>query len=195
MTTSPMPQAGPAPAAADSHPEPVRTVDTAGCFDHSWRETRIIDRPVDRVYEALLQVAEWPLLLPHVQQIDVTYDDGQYQEFWMTVASQSGGPSVRVRSIRNCRFPQIEYFQPEPPRFLRHHAGIWRLAPHGDSAEPPACRVEVIHLWNLEPGTAAEMYPTDDGRSTAQRVEEVLASHARLTLSSWQSALSHGGMD
>lgn len=103
----------------------------------------------------------------------------------MTVASETDGSPLRVRSIRNCRDRQIEFFQPQPPRFLRHHAGIWRFLPHGDGA----CLVEVSHLWNLEPEVAAEVYPATAGRSTEQQVEDMLAGHSRLALASWQSVL------
>ena len=156
--------------------EPVRTVDAAGCFDHSCVETLTIDCPVDRVYEALFRVAEWPVHLPHVQQIDVIYDDGQYQEFWITEALETDGSPLRVRSVRNCRFRQIEFFQPQPQPFLRHHAGIWRFAPHGDDA----CALEVTHVWNLEPRIAATVYPPESGRSTSEQVKEMLAGHSRL---------------
>ncbi|MDQ8705992.1 hypothetical protein RCO28_26430 [Streptomyces sp. LHD-70] len=189
MTTSTMTGSRPEARAAVASPEPARTVDTADCFDFSCLETLIIDSPVDTVYDALFKVTEWPVHLPHVQQIDVSYDDGQYQEFWMTVASETDGSPLRVRSIRNCRYRQIEFFQPQPPRFLRHHAGIWRFIPQEGPEGADRTLVEVTHLWNLEPEIAAEVYPATPDRSTAVQVEEMLAGHSRLALASWQAVL------
>ncbi len=188
MTTSPMTESLPGSGAAEAVAQRARTVDSAGCFDFRCVETLTIEAPVDRVYEALFRVTEWPVHLPHVQEIDVAYDDGQYQEFWMTVASETDGSPLRVRSIRNCRYRQIEFFQPQPPRFLRHHAGIWRFLPQGADA----CLVEVSHLWNLEPRVAAEVYPATAASSTEQQVAEMLAGHSRLALASWRSVLGRG---
>lgn len=166
--------------------EPATTVDTAGCFDFSCLQTLDFALPVDRVYDALFRVEDWPVHLPHVQQIDVTYDDGRYQEFWMTVLSESDGAPLRVRSVRNCRPGVIEFFQPQPPRFLKHHAGIWRFTPRGDDS----CLVEVTHVWNLSPEVAAEVYPATAELSTEQQVEKMLAGHSELALASWARVLT-----
>ncbi|MEW9532348.1 SRPBCC family protein [Microbispora sp. NPDC049125] len=160
-----------------------------GTYDFRCVETLAIPRPVDRVYDALFRVTDWPRYLPHVEEIDVIYDDGQYQEFWMTVASETDGSPLRVRSIRNCRYRRIDFFQPLPPRFLRHHAGFWRFLPDSDGG----CLVEVSHLWNLEPVVAAEVYPPTAGESTEQQVEKMLAGHSRLALESWRKVLTAEG--
>lgn len=167
----------------------VHTVDTSGCFDFNCVETLTISCPVDRVYNALFKVSEWPQHLPHVQEIELTYDDGRYQEFWMTVASETDGSPLRVRSIRNCRHREIEFFQPQPPRFLRHHAGIWRFLPDGKGG----CTAEVTHLWNLEPRIAGEVYPATSDRSTEEQVADMLAGHSRLALASWRDVLAPEG--
>lgn len=185
MTTSPM-KDGP-PGAATAGGEPARTVDTSGCFDHSCVQTLSFDCPPERVYDALFRVAEWPEHLPHVQKMDILYDDGQYQEFWMTVRSETDGSPLKVRSIRNCRPGQIEFFQPVPPRFLRHHAGIWRFRAGDGEA---TCTVDVTHVWNLRPEVAAEVYPDSPERSTGQQVEDMLAGHSGTALRSWQRVLT-----
>lgn len=176
-------------AAATAASEAARmTIDTSPAFAHRCVRTAVIPAARDRVYQALFEVRAWQDLLPHVQRIEVRYDDGQYQEFMMTVRSDTDGEPLTVRSVRNCRVEDIEFFQPVPPRFLRHHGGIWRFFPEG----PEATRVEVTHVWNLLPDVAAEVFPPGENGSTEQQVEQMLGNHSELTLQGWQRVLSGG---
>jgi hypothetical protein len=102
------------------------------------------------------------------------YDDGRYQEFWMTVKAENDGAPLRVRSVRNCTPGVIEFFQPEPPAFLRHHGGIWRFRPLDDDAT----EVQITHVWNLDPETAAQIFPADEEGSTEEKVTRTLAGHS-----------------
>lgn len=161
--------------------------DAAG-FAYRCQETVAIASNAETVRRALHDVAAWPRVLPHVLEIEVRYDDGQYQEFYMTVDSE--GRALRVRSIRNCRNNLIEFFQPEPPAFLRHHAGCWRIRPLGqDATGQDVTEVSAVHVWNLEPNVAAEVYPPTAQHSTTERVIAVLAGHSRLALSTWRRVL------
>jgi polyketide cyclase/dehydrase/lipid transport protein len=160
------------------------TVTDAGpSLDHSCTEVVVINRNKPDVYRALHDVREWPRHLPHVLEIDVRYDDGRYQEFFMTVSSAD--PRLRVRSVRNCRTDLIEFFQPEPPVFLRHHAGSWRLRSLPDGA----CEVVATHAWTLAPREAAASFPDTPAATTAQRVRGLLAEHSRLALTTWRRVL------
>ncbi|GHC88109.1 SRPBCC family protein [Streptomyces flavofungini] len=165
----------------------VLTIDSAEGFAHRCTESIVIERDVDTVYAALHRMGAWPEYLPHVTAIDVQYNDGQYQEFYMTVDSE--GMVLKVRSIRNCQDRKIEFFQPEPPPYLVHHGGVWRFEAEG----PQRCRVTVTHVWNLRDAEAAEVYPPGGGKSSAQQVCDVLASHSRLALQTWQSVLTGSG--
>jgi hypothetical protein len=160
-------------------------IDNSGCFAHGCVEAALIGAPVQEVVRHVRAVGNWQAYLPHVLEIDVRYDDGQYQEFVMVVASDTGGEPLRVRSIRNCREREFEFFQPEPPAFLRHHGGIWRF-----SEEDGCCRVVVTHVWNLREDVAAQLFPAAAGESTEDRVARLLAHHSRLTLEAWQRALA-----
>jgi hypothetical protein len=173
--------------AIEPAPAPLRA-DDSGCFEH--RTTQRARFPVAStdVVRRLHDVAEWPAYLPHVLEIDLRYDDGRYQEFIMVVASETGGDPLRVRSIRNCREREIEFFQPEPPPFLLHHAGVWRFFALDDG-----CEVEVTHVWNLRDDVAGAMFPPTPDASTEEQVRTLLAGHSRLTLQSWQRVLGGEG--
>jgi Polyketide cyclase / dehydrase and lipid transport len=150
-------------------------IDESGCFMHRTVQSVLIAAPLPDVVRRVHDVRAWPRHLPHVLDIDVRYDDGRYQEFVMAVAPETGGAPLRIRSIRNCRAREIEFFQPEPPAFLDHHGGRWRFREaHG------GCHVEVTLLWNLRDDEAAA--------STAEPVARRMAGHARLTLEAWQRA-------
>lgn len=165
-------------------PTAAVSIDTSTAFAHSCTETAVFPVPVDRAYRALFDLTQWERLLPHILRLDVLYDDGQYQEFLMTVKAEKDGSPLSVRSVRNCTLGVIEFFQPEPPAFLRHHGGIWRFRPDGDQTE-----VTITHVWNLNP-QAAEFFPADAEGSTEQKVESTLAGHSRITLQTWQGLLA-----
>lgn len=146
-------------------------------------EQIVVNAPVPDVYQRLLRVQDWPLLLPHVDRIDVIYDDGRYQEFYMTVRS-ADSTTLSVRSIRRCSEAEILFFQPEPPTYLARHSGGWKFEPTGLQQ----CLVSTHHEWTLH-DTAAAVFPETDQATTAARVERVLRDHARLALSSWKSII------
>lgn len=161
------------------------SIDTSPAFEHRCVETATFAVGPDRAYAALHDLTQWERLLPHILRIDIAYDDGQYQEFHMTVESETGGDPLTVRSVRNCTPGTIEFFQPKPPVFLRHHGGIWRFADRGDGST----EVTITHVWNLYPERAAETFPSDAEGSTEEKVERTLAGHSRITLGTWQRIL------
>lgn len=167
-----------------TRPTPV-SIDTSPAFSHSCVERAVFPVGVDRAYAALLDLTQWERLLPHILKLDVAYDDGRYQEFWMTVRATGDGSPLTVRSVRNCTPPTIEFFQPEPPAFLRHHGGIWRFAALGGDAT----EVTITHVWNLHPERAGELFPADGDCSTEERIASTLATHSRITLETWQAIL------
>jgi aromatase len=176
---------GATPATPGTEAEPagaLEAMDQAAGFEGRCVQAIEIAAPAADVYAALFDVADWPQHLPHVHAIDLNYDDGQYQEFRMSVASQ-GEELLHVRSVRNCRPGIIEFFQPEPPPYLRHHGGVWRFTPTATGT-----RVEVTHVWNLGE-RLAEFFPSKDGRSGAEQVQDVLANHSDLALGRWKTVL------
>jgi hypothetical protein len=159
-------------------------IDGTQLFEHRCVQRAVIGAPRERVEERLRRVEAWPQHLPHVLEIDVRYDDGQYQEFLMVVASATDGEPLRVRSIRNCREHEIEFFQPEPPPFLLHHGGIWRF----DDVDG-RCAVAVTHVWNLDEAGAAATYPATAADTTAAQVARMLSEHSKLALDAWTRIL------
>lgn len=165
-------------------------IDRSDCFEHSCVEEAVFPAPIDRAYDALFDLTQWQRLLPHILKLDVVYDDGRYQEFYMTVASEAEGqPPLRVRSVRNCFDNAIEFFQPTPPKFLRHHGGIWRFTSLGENAT----HVEITHVWNLDDERAQELFPPDGTATTEDKVRATLAGHSRITLETWRTILEREG--
>ncbi len=149
-----------------------------GEFQGRLTEDICIEVKADAVYSALFDVATWPGKLPHVKAINLTYDDGFYQEFSMDVDGADGRP-ISVRSVRRCAPNQISFFQPTPPQFLKHHCGEWFVQPMSDDVT----HVTTIHRWN----------PSGDenhtGAENGERIAELLREHARFALSSWKNIL------
>jgi ribosome-associated toxin RatA of RatAB toxin-antitoxin module len=144
----------------------------------------IIDCDIDTVYQALFDLEDWSKLLPHVRAIDVLYDDGRYQEFLMTVDSNPG--QIKVRSVRNCDRGKmhIDFFQPQPPKFLKHHAGGWDFIRVGENK----CRVSTYHQWNIKADVAAETFK-DAEQGFHERVKIQLLEHAEFALQNWKQIL------
>jgi len=157
-----------------------------GQFDHVLSEDVTIAAPIEEVYLALFDVGSWPQKLPHVRSICKRYDDGVYQEFDMEVAG-SNGAVMSVRSVRRCEPERIRFFQPSPPRFMRHHCGEWILHPLCDDLTHVVTR----HEWRLA-ANADEFFPRQDGAAPATRIEAWLAEHARFALKCWKSQLEGG---
>ena len=138
---------------------------------------------VEDAYRAIYEMGKWPEKLPHVKRIDILYNDGMYQEFLMDVQSDTG--LVQVRSIRRCCLnEEITFFQPTPPKFLKHHCGGWNFQPCLSG-----CKITTWHQWNSEPQKAHELFPSQEGLSTSDRIEQLLRSHAELALTTWKKIL------
>ncbi|MCD6047055.1 MAG: hypothetical protein K0S08_702 [Gammaproteobacteria bacterium] len=157
-------------------------------FKYGFEEEIAIKRPWLDVYSALHNLKAWPEYLPHVKKIDLIYDDGHYQEFRMHVTS-TNGDILSVRSIRKCdqNSKEIQFFQPEPPEYLKHHCGGWRFV-----EKDGACHVTTYHKWNLKNEIAEDEFPSNEKESTAEQVEKILKNHAKLALSTWKVILEEG---
>lgn len=160
-------------------------IDETDAFEYRCTQSQDIACSVDDAFGALHKMGEWPKHLPHVQGIEVLYDDGRYQEFLMVV--DSDGNEVRVRSVRNCRDGEIEWFQPVPPKYLANHGGIWRFEPSDVGAH-----VSVTHVWNIDPSGARAAFPALDELEIPGHIEAILADHSRLALAGWNRVLGGG---
>ncbi len=136
-----------------------------------------------QAFNAIYEMDKWPSLLPHVKRIETLYNDGIYQEFLMDVQSDTG--LIQVRSIRRCiQGEGITFFQPKPPKFLKHHCGGWSFESKGTG-----CLVKTWHEWNIEQAKAKEVFATDDVKTMQAKVATLLLSHAQFALSTWKSIL------
>jgi acyl carrier protein len=167
---------------ATSHSSPREE----GGFAFRCETSEVFERNVDVVYNALFAMEEWDKLLPHVKAIETLYNDGKYQEFRMTVESAKG--DIKVRSVRRCEASTaIDFFQPDPPAYLKHHAGGWRLTPIGDQR----CNVVTFHHWNINDAVATDVFH-DAPSGYAEQIAEILLGHARYALKCWKQILETG---
>jgi acyl carrier protein len=148
----------------------------------------IIRASAAEAYQALFKLEAWTFHLPHVLAVDVTYDDGRYQEFTMKVASKTG--TLHVRSIRRCDAPEsIDFFQPKPPTFLIEHSGGWRFKELADGT----CEVTTYHRWKTSAPGAEKAY----GGTCAEqdtKIARQLLEHAEFALQCWKTALESGAV-
>jgi len=158
----------------------------AGGFAFRCQTSEVFECNINVVYNALFAMEEWDNLLPHVKAIETLYNDGKYQEFRMTVESAKG--DISVRSVRRCEpSTAIDFFQPDPPAYLKHHAGGWRLTPVSDQR----CNVVTFHHWNINDEVAAKVFNETRSRY-AEQIAEILLGHARYALSCWKQILETG---
>lgn len=155
-------------------------------FEFYYETTVIIDCPTEIVYQALVYLEDWPNLLPHIKSIEVLYDDRRYQEFTMTVDSGTSAGDLTVRSMRLCDRANLEIrlFQAEPPAFLKHHAGGWKLTPLPENK----CQVILFHLCNLNHPVAEKIFG-NAGKPYQEILSGLLEKHVEEVMDNWKHIL------
>jgi|SRR6185295_644125 len=142
-----------------------------------------IGAPPERVLREFWELADWPSVAPHVQGIDMHYEDDRIQVLTMRVATglrQDSFKSVRIRQAED-----IFFFQPDPPPALRRHHGWWRLSP----LEGAATRVTSEHWVEIDPEPAA-LFLEGVGIRTAEGEPIEAALRAILHRNSLQTMLA-----
>ncbi len=125
--------------------------------------------------------------MDHIKKFEVRYNDGQYQEFLMNV--DTGKNQVSVRSIRRLEDNRIDFFQPEPPKYLEHHTGSWIIKGMGNNQT----HITLIHRWDLKLDRMEEIFGTNDKNRVASIVNDQLHEHAITTLNQWKKIMENGG--
>jgi hypothetical protein len=154
--------------------------------DFSLCEEIQIEASVDRVGRALHDIQTWLGLLPGIEDLIVTYNDGKFQEYQMSVRAPSG-TVARIRTIRQCDADRILFFQPEPQTFLDFYRGDWAWHAHDDGTTSLGTKRE----WALNQKAGA-IFPSDGVTTTEQRVASHFRQHARSLLESWKKILEGG---
>jgi len=92
-------------------------------LSHTFSCSTTTQLPPEYYFSLLKKAEHWKYILPHCTDINMLYDDGENQEFIMTV--QVGARTEKIRSVRHIRGLTIRYFQPDPPYPLTRHTGTW----------------------------------------------------------------------
>lgn len=137
------------------------------------------------VYALLADAAGWPDLLPHCLAVDIAYDDGEYQEFTMTIGGAHGHETFR--SIRRCdsQALTVQYFQPSPPKVLRQHHGQWQLR-----SAPGGCEALVTHDIVLDEVVCDATFGAAEPRAHAECVRGLIERNSHATLQACAARLA-----
>lgn len=155
-------------------------------FESYCKASVIIERSTEVVYQAMVDMENWPKLLPHIKAVNVLYNDGRYQEFTMTVDSETEAGDLTVRSVRRCDQLnlQIDLFQAEPPPFLKHHAGGWEFIPLNETK----CEVILFHTWNLNHRVAKQIFQ-ETGKNYQEVLSGLMEDHVKDVMKNWKLVL------
>ena len=127
-----------------------------------------IEAPPAHVYAVFAGLDHWRAALPDVLDVKVLYDDGNHQEFLMTVERPNGAETIRgIRYLDGSH--EIELFQPVPPPGFKKMCGVWRFTQHGGHTEVQATRQ--FQLTEDNPISAAE---------AVKKLREFLQTNLRL---------------
>lgn len=145
--------------------------------------------PAGEVYAALADVSAWPGLLPHCESLDVTYDDGRYQEFLMRVETPAGAEAFRSVRVCDADTLSISYFQPNPPGTLRQHRGSWQVRVTAQGSE-----VVARHTALLSTSACESAFGTADLQEQKSRVRALLDRNSRMTVEAIGRLLERPGV-
>ena len=95
-------------------------------LSHVFECKLVTSHPPKQCFTLLKKADMWKFILPHCTDIEMLYDDGENQEFIMTV--EVGGSTERIRSVRTIEKDTIRYFQTSPPFPLSEHRGVWEVS-------------------------------------------------------------------
>lgn len=146
---------------------------------HEFEESILISLPANKVYEHLQNITRWPERLPHCNKVDVIYDDGIDQEFYMEV--DVNGKNEKIRSIRHCEVPYlITYFQPNPPPILKKHRGSWRI----QSIEPDKTLLTSYHFIEIHSDNIKKRWSQVTTDEAKKLIETAISNNSRITMES-----------
>lgn len=138
-------------------------------------ESITIDRPLSLVYAAFRDLSYWCKVLPDVLSVETLYDDGEHQEFLMTVERPSGPETVR--GARFCvHDAEIELVQPQPPPAFSRMVGRWSFEPDGRGAT----RVTARRWFALK---------SDANPAAHEKTARMLSGYLRTNLERFAAAL------
>jgi hypothetical protein len=149
-----------------------------------------IGASLGRVLSDFWSLADWPSIAPHVQAIDMHYEDGAVQVLTMHVAT--GQRQDSFKSVRILQPESIFFFQPHPPPALRRHYGWWRLSPAGE-----ATRVTSEHWIEVDPEPAARFLEAvgsqrEDGEPVEAALRRILHHNSLQTMLALKTRLEEG---
>lgn len=143
-----------------------------------------INATPEQVYKVLYNAKEWPQLLPHCKKITMLYEDGNNQEFEMTVIGSQDKIEV-MRSIRQGHANNIiEYFQPSLPPALKRHEGKWIITETKNGVN-----LEAWHSITLSEEGVRSLWGEMEIEKASQIVEQAIKRNSMTTMQTIKSYL------
>ena len=88
-------------------------------------------------------IGAWQRIWNPIEEVVVTYDDGEHQEFVMRVMRDEAEEVVRTVRFRDGT-SSISFFSPVPPPMMTRHSGAWVFADAGHR-----CRVNALRTYEI----------------------------------------------
>jgi aromatase len=137
----------------------------------------VVPASLDFAYECLWDVARWPELLSHVNEVRMVEEHSGYQRFTMETTGPAGThvtESIRYSGPDHV----ITYEQVGPPPLLRVHTGRWLFEP-----VPDGVRIIGEHTIEIRPerivGALGRVYSVRDAGLLARHM---IGNHSVATL-------------
>ncbi|PWI15247.1 cyclase [Streptomyces sp. Act143] len=144
----------------------------------SFEDTVHIKGPAELVYDFLYRAGDWPDLVPHVQQVDLTESVPGVQHLTMRTLTEYG--THTTSSVRIC-FPHAErivYKQTAPLPLIEAHTGEWSVVPDERGVTVTAQHNVVLSEEQIA-GELGEQATLADAR---RHVREALGRNSRVLL-------------
>ncbi|MBQ1099194.1 SRPBCC family protein [Streptomyces sp. b94] len=198
-TPHPSTSAGPDGPDADVAERLARLREAAERWDRldelllAFEERLRVDGPAELVYDFLYRVADWPELIPHVDDSSVREDRPGTQVVVLDTGSTEAGPTAGSgeaggsETVRLC-FPhagRIVFKETAPPAPVAAHSGEWSLVPDASGLTVVCAHRVLLREEAVEPALGAGALPVDARRHVRERLGR--ESRETLRLAKWHA--------
>ncbi|MFE0810128.1 SRPBCC family protein [Streptomyces sp. NPDC058848] len=147
-----------------------------------------VDGPAELVYDFLYRAADWPELLPHVDDSEVREDRPGTQIVALErCAAAEDGVTAGSETVRLClpHAGRIVFKDTAPPGPIAAHSGEWSLVPDESGLTVVCAHRVLLREEAVEPALGAGALPVDARRHVRERLGR--ESRETLSLAKWHA--------